>query len=203
MQKKRLTREEQKKQTRTDLIAAATLTFPEHGFHGTSIDRIVESAGYTKGAFYAHFADKEEIFLCVITRQKNASLRETQQAFEAGAGIEEILHEYQDEYRRNPPELRTWILLKIEFFLHAARNEHLHDTVGQFFRDTRNGITRMIEQAYAKSTHPPRYSVATATQLFMALDTGFALHYLIDPDSVPVEDLGSIFRSLFLAGATG
>ncbi|GAB6088504.1 TetR/AcrR family transcriptional regulator [Spirochaeta dissipatitropha] len=198
MQKKRLNREEQKKQTRADLIAAATRSFPEHGFHGTSIDKIVEVAGYTKGAFYAHFADKEEIFLRVIMQQNNETMHETQQALAAGAGFDEILRGYQDEYRRNPPELRTWILLKVEFFLHAARTEHLHDTVRKFFRDTLHGITRMIEQAYASSKQTPRYSIETAAQLFMALDTGFALHFLIDPESAPVGDLESIFHSVFL-----
>ena len=34
--------------------------------HGASIDRIAAEAGYTKGAFYAHFASKEDLFLTML-----------------------------------------------------------------------------------------------------------------------------------------
>ena len=33
-----------------------------HGYHATRIDAVVERAGYTRGAFYAHFEDKADLF---------------------------------------------------------------------------------------------------------------------------------------------
>jgi AcrR family transcriptional regulator len=48
-------------QTRRALIDAAVRLFGERGFHGTSVQELVEAAGLTKGAFYHHFGSKEEV----------------------------------------------------------------------------------------------------------------------------------------------
>jgi TetR/AcrR family transcriptional regulator, cholesterol catabolism regulator len=47
-------------QTRQALIDAAVRLFGERGFHGTSVQELVDAAGVTKGAFYHHFGSKEE-----------------------------------------------------------------------------------------------------------------------------------------------
>ena len=60
------TRREKQAQTRRALLDAAAQLFGEHGLEGTSVDRIATAAGYTKGAFYANFAAKEELFLVML-----------------------------------------------------------------------------------------------------------------------------------------
>ena len=52
---------------------------------GASIDLIAAGAGYTKGAFYANFASKEELFL-VILDEKFAAELERLDAAMAGSG---------------------------------------------------------------------------------------------------------------------
>ena len=53
-------------ETRAALLRSASRTICEFGMHGASIDRIAADAGYTKGAFYAHFASKEDLFLRML-----------------------------------------------------------------------------------------------------------------------------------------
>jgi len=48
-------------QTRQMLLESALALFGEKGFHATSVQEIVKSAGLTKGAFYHHFASKEDV----------------------------------------------------------------------------------------------------------------------------------------------
>jgi TetR/AcrR family transcriptional regulator, transcriptional repressor of aconitase len=62
----RLTREESRALTREKLFAAAQKVFTQDGFGGASIDRIVDEAGFSKGAFYSNFASKEDIFLQLV-----------------------------------------------------------------------------------------------------------------------------------------
>ena len=50
------------------LERAARALFSAHGFEATSIDEIAARAGVAKGAFYHHFAAKEEIFVRVLER---------------------------------------------------------------------------------------------------------------------------------------
>ena len=52
--------------TRFDVVVAAALVFARKGYEGASIADISQAAGYTKGALYAHFATKADLFLAVI-----------------------------------------------------------------------------------------------------------------------------------------
>src|ERR1700690_2265372 len=51
--------------TRAALIASARHLFATRGFEGASLDDIAEAAGYTRGAIYRHFANKEDLFFAV------------------------------------------------------------------------------------------------------------------------------------------
>lgn len=48
-------------QTRQVLLDSALELFGAKGFHTTTVQEIVEQAGLTKGAFYHHFASKEDV----------------------------------------------------------------------------------------------------------------------------------------------
>src|SRR6478736_3610296 len=58
----RLTRKERQERTRSHLLEAAGAVFARRGFAHASVDQVAAEAGYTKGAFYANFASKEELF---------------------------------------------------------------------------------------------------------------------------------------------
>ena len=68
--RKRLTREESKEVTRMRLIEAAERLFIRRGFDNASVEEISEVAGYSRGAFYSNFDDKEQVFLAVIDRRR-------------------------------------------------------------------------------------------------------------------------------------
>ena len=51
-----------KAETRARIVESARQMFNRHGFDAVSIDRIMASAGLTRGGFYNHFATKEELY---------------------------------------------------------------------------------------------------------------------------------------------
>jgi TetR/AcrR family transcriptional repressor of nem operon len=53
---------EHKEQTRARILECARRMFNRHGFEAVSIDQIMASAGLTRGGFYHHFANKEELY---------------------------------------------------------------------------------------------------------------------------------------------
>lgn len=65
----RLTRIESAALTKEKLLNAALTVFARYGFSGTTIDLIAETAGFSRGAFYAHFSSKEEILLAIAKSQ--------------------------------------------------------------------------------------------------------------------------------------
>ncbi|UJR83319.1 Hypothetical protein I5071_53870 [Sandaracinus amylolyticus] len=54
--------------TRETLIAAAAALFHEQGLDAPSLDAICERAGYTRGAFYVHFASRDELVGAVVEK---------------------------------------------------------------------------------------------------------------------------------------
>ena len=68
-------RDEAKARTREALVTAALELFAAEGLDAPSLDAICDRAGYTRGAFYVHFADREELLVAVMDRVGEAFLR--------------------------------------------------------------------------------------------------------------------------------
>lgn len=60
-------REEAKQETREALIRAAALLFKSSGLD-VSLDAVCAEAGYTRGAFYVHFKDRDDLISTVLGR---------------------------------------------------------------------------------------------------------------------------------------
>jgi AcrR family transcriptional regulator len=60
--------------TRQRILDAARVVFAEKGVFGASIEDICEQAGFTRGAVYSNFADKDDILREVIEREHEALL---------------------------------------------------------------------------------------------------------------------------------
>ena len=53
-------------QSRRQLLEAAFQEIYRHGFQGARVDRMLATAGLTKGAFYHHFGSKQELGYSVV-----------------------------------------------------------------------------------------------------------------------------------------
>jgi len=61
-------RDAAKEETREALLLAGLAEFAERGFDAPSLDAICARAGYTRGAFYVHFRDREEFVVAAMER---------------------------------------------------------------------------------------------------------------------------------------
>ena len=68
MARTRLTQEARKARTREALIDAAALLFARRGVDATSLDEVALAAGFTKGAIYASFPNKQALIDAVVER---------------------------------------------------------------------------------------------------------------------------------------
>ncbi|WP_194098550.1 TetR/AcrR family transcriptional regulator [Marivivens aquimaris] len=53
---------EHKRKTRAKIIETARILFNKYGFQMVTIDMVMSDAGLTRGGFYNHFKNKEELF---------------------------------------------------------------------------------------------------------------------------------------------
>ncbi|MBX2832591.1 MAG: TetR/AcrR family transcriptional regulator [Rhodospirillales bacterium] len=55
-----------KAKTRIRILNAATALFKKEGFENVTIDQVMAAAGLTRGGFYAHFKNKEDLFVACV-----------------------------------------------------------------------------------------------------------------------------------------
>src|SRR5450631_435436 len=55
--------------TRARLIQSAEKVFARDGFEVAKLEEIAKDAGYTRGAFYANFDSKEDLFLALLEKE--------------------------------------------------------------------------------------------------------------------------------------
>ncbi|MBL3668275.1 TetR/AcrR family transcriptional regulator [Streptomyces sp. M2CJ-2] len=79
----RRSQQERTKATTDALLSTARELFAEQGFAATSLGAICERAGVTRGAFYHHFSNKEQIFREVYTAEQKGLAAVVRRAFQA------------------------------------------------------------------------------------------------------------------------
>lgn len=92
--------EERRARTRAALVREASVAFSRDGYESASLDGIVGAAGYSKGALYANFRSKRELFDVVVADVIEEAERRTVRVAEAasrGQGLLEAANEYWRE----------------------------------------------------------------------------------------------------------
>jgi AcrR family transcriptional regulator len=128
---RRRTQAERRADTRARLLAAARRTFARYGYHATSLDRVSENAGCTKGALYDHFGSKEGLFLALLDDQFAARMDQAQ-ATDGGDPSEAM------------PFDREFALLFLEFVCAAARDPKLRRRLAARLTELRERTTELV-----------------------------------------------------------
>ena len=82
--------------TREKILDSALQVFLSKGFERASMNDIVESSHFTKGAIYHHFKNKDEIFLEAMVRLFDEMENWYESVFKDAQSIKEIINEGVD-----------------------------------------------------------------------------------------------------------
>jgi AcrR family transcriptional regulator len=131
--RKRLTREESRAQTRATLIAVGRRHFLRYGLGGAVADKIAEDAGYSRGALYANFDGKEELFLAVIREEQEHRLNVFSSILKQESSAKQRLKKMRDTIANLLTD-HDWIVLRAEFEAGALRNERIRQSFVEVHR---------------------------------------------------------------------
>jgi TetR/AcrR family transcriptional regulator, transcriptional repressor for nem operon len=93
-----------KQATRQRIIQTAGRRFKRDGIDGAGIATLMADAGLTNGAFYAHFASKQELVATAVADQLR-NQRESLGTLAPGrAGVEQYVREYLSVQHRDNPD---------------------------------------------------------------------------------------------------
>jgi AcrR family transcriptional regulator len=200
VRRQRLTRAEAKEQTRQRLLESAARAFAEKGFGGASLEEIAESAGYSTGALYANFANKDELFMEVVaTRRSRAATRRAEAVAEVFEQRDDPFDALSGLFVRVADRDREFAPLQAEFWLYAVRHPAAMDVIAAGVSDQVNALEPVVARALDRFGATAGAAPREVTMVMMALFTGLARQRRLDPHAVP-DDLFTRALRWLIAG---
>jgi AcrR family transcriptional regulator len=196
--RKRLTRQESQARTRTLLLEVATAEFLAHGYHATSLERVAEAAGFSKGAVYGNFAGKEELCLAVLETYFFAQLQSFVTDFTTGGTTIDERLGVLERWLEVALADEKWQLLALEFAVQTRRNEKIQRQLAQREAMMRTVVTALLTQQINQLGVKPVLPPDQLAVVLVAVVGGIAVQRLIDP-SIPASLLTDAVRALFRA----
>lgn len=181
----RMTRAESQAQTRTQLLATAKQMFFTDGYHPTSLEKVADAAGYSKGAVYSNFRNKDELCVAVLDEIRAERFSEVLELVSQPNRFD-ALRDWADRVIGDP----GWTPLEAEFALHVRPNERLRTEYAARLDDIIEMLAGGVESADDLDLKMPSREVAT---VMLALGLGLGMMRSIDP-SVPVNGLVDTLR---------
>lgn len=179
-----LTPERRRQQTREHLLAAAAQVFGERGFHGASLDEVAAVAGFTKGAVYSNFKNKEDLFLALF----KANYDREMDAIRATLGDSEVppearVSEFVAMIRDQSTQSgRNFSLLYQEFWLYAARNPELRAELARVDDEGAHALAEILTAERVRVGLEPLESPLQTARIVELLFRGIGQLRVLQPD---------------------
>ena len=198
MSGERLTRKERQQRTRSHLLEAAGTVFARRGFAHASVDQVAAEAGYTKGAFYANFASKEELFLALLEERFEGRVAALDEILASDEQPGDAARAGGDEFIRYLARDAEWERLFFEFAAHAARSEEFRGELVARYRALIARIATVIDRYTQRIGFTPPGPVEEFALMIFTLANGVALERMLDPGGVPDDLLANMLELLTL-----
>ena len=189
----RRSRAEAREETRRRLREAAWDVFIERGFGAASVEEIAARAGFTCGAFYSNYPDKDAIFLDLMDERLAVRVDGVTEVMKASSPL--ALFDDLRSWRSGVADDPAWLSLLTEFRAHALRHEPSRQRLAARERTLRQLYARAIEAQFEAVGVAPPAPAADLALIVQALDHWFGVFEALAPDQVPD---GTFFDALAL-----
>ncbi len=191
---------ERTRATRRKLLDAAKRIFAQDGFEAARLEDIAAGAGYTRGAFYANFKSKEDIFFALFEEWVGERIETFTSAARRHSDPAEKLAALRTHYAELATDRRL-VLISMEFKLFALRHPEAHARLRNRHRRIRASFGELFTEIMSAlgKTIPIAYPAASAC--LGAVSQSLLLEHLLDLKTLSDGDvrqvLGLFFDSIF------
>ena len=172
--------------TRDKLFEAAARVFEDQGIGGASIEAIAAAAGFTRGAFYSNFKSKDELIIAMLEDHVEQSIRRNLDLLAKHTSLADFIDALKTMDRSQQDPLARSPLLHIEMILYVARAEKRRPELAKRLRARRKLIADIVETTMRNSGREAPNAAWTGA-ILLAMEDGFRLHRLIDPETTPAD----------------
>jgi len=186
--------------TRRKLLAAAKQIFAKNGFEAARLEDISAGAGYTRGAFYANFKSKEDIFFALFEEWVRERIDSVTAALNRHQDPLEKLAALRKHYAQLAQDRRL-VLISLEFKLYALRHPEAHARLRNRHRRIRACFGDLFSELLRPLGQTLPIANPAASTCLGAVAQGLLLEHLVDPKTLSDGDvrhvLGLFFDSIF------
>jgi AcrR family transcriptional regulator len=155
------------------LIEAAEALFIRQGFDDTSVDEISELAGYSRGAFYSNFDDKDQVFLAVIDRRWSSTSKPVDDIFQKMPGPAERAAAVREWYS-NQWRLKDLIALQLDFARRAMKDRSLRKHLAELRRQELETVAALVVRHFVADDRVPFDRPKVLALVLLAVARGLA-----------------------------
>jgi AcrR family transcriptional regulator len=182
-----LTADRRRQQTREYLLQAAAEVFAERGFHAATLDEVAAAAGFTKGAVYSNFKNKEDLFLALLEDsygREIAALKDTlaRSDIPPEERIGDFVALIGGELDRAPAGT-----LYLEFYLYALRNPAARARMNELEQEDIRAIAAILEAERKKRGIRDDEPAEQAARIIVALFRGIFMMRTANPEAAGKE----------------
>jgi AcrR family transcriptional regulator len=178
----RRTRAEQQAATRAALVAAAAEVMAARGIAGTTVEEVTARAGFTRGAFYSNFADKDALVDAVLDARMAYEIADLTPLVAEAATPADLMAALRA--RGGGSEAGTWRLLLAELQLHALRTPEFRPRLAAWHQQQRAGYRSVVAHVLALGGIEPSVDLDLVALIVQVLDDGIANHHDIEGDGI-------------------
>jgi AcrR family transcriptional regulator len=197
--RRRRTQAERRDETRSALLASADRAFSRDGFHASSVDAIAEDAGYSKGAVYARFGGKDDLFLAVLEARFDERLAPIGVDLSQHPGRQDRIEAFARAHREMVAADPAWTVAWVEFAAHATRDANLSRRLRALNASLRERAERRLTELGLVDATEAGYLATIA----LVYASGVSIERMLDPDGVPEVHLARMARALAVEVTTG
>jgi AcrR family transcriptional regulator len=187
------------------LYEAAARVFEDQGIGGASIEAIAAAAGFTRGAFYSNFKSKDELIIAMLEDHVAQSIRRNLDLLDRHKNLADFIDALKTIDRSHQDPLARSPLLHMEMILFVARAEKRRPDLAKRLRARRKLIVDIVETTLKNSGKNGALNPTWTGAIVLALEDGFRLHRLIDPETTPADSflraIGDLQRSMGISSA--
>jgi AcrR family transcriptional regulator len=177
------TRKEKQAKTRSALLSSAAKLICRKGINEASIDDVAADAGYTKGAFYANFKNKEEMFLVMLDDAYAEELQRLEDHLPGDdAPVEEVRRSAED-FMQFARSNQDWPRLYFEFVVYAARNPEFREELATRNRAMRERMAEVIRRWAADFPVQAPFPYEELAMMLFCMADGFLIQQMVEPDT--------------------
>ncbi|WP_194817545.1 TetR/AcrR family transcriptional regulator [Nocardia sp. XZ_19_385] len=176
----RLTRTESQARTRADLVATARDLFLTEGYARTSLERVAEAAGYSKGAVYSNFRTKKQLCLEVLDLIHATKFEEVTELVSTADSLENRLAKLQEWAERTLGDV-GWTMLEFEFATVARDDPELQAALVSSLGAVRGAVAAQLQTLTDSLDIELPMSAEDAATSVLSLGLGLGIQRAIDP----------------------